>query len=91
MRETDDFPVVVKKGRLYLSLSVLLALAGALSSILFTRAQVNAQETRVTRVEQRLENIATKEDVDKLGDRVDAVYNVLIEKQEAHPQNRRTP
>lgn len=92
LRETNNYPVIARGGRFYVSLSVLTILAGFLTSLLVTRATIATQEQRITKLEEAapagakqvdLQSISS--DVKTVNARVDAIYNLLVEIQEAHP------
>lgn len=86
--ETSEFEqpsVVVKHGRIYWSAGVIAVLASGIASFLITRSSVDQLEKRVDRIEALESTIATKSDVKAVGDRVDDLYRILIERQEARP------
>ncbi len=85
---TSERPAVIRHGRLYLSVGVVAILASGVASFFIARAQLDELVARTDRIELLQDNLATKKDVEKLGDRMDALYTLLIEHQEAHPERR---
>lgn len=86
-----DPRVILKHGRIYLSIGAVVAIAGVIASVLITRNDVVTLEKRTDRIERSLGVIATKKDVEKIGDRMDALYNLLLDRAESHPQRSTRP
>jgi hypothetical protein len=86
---SDEFRVVaIKHGRIYWSAAGIALLASGLASFLIARSQLDGHDRRIEKIEAVQAELATKKDMDHLSDRVDEIYNLLIEKQEAHPSTR---
>ena len=78
----------VHHGRTYWSLAAVCVLASGLAAFFITKSQVESLEKRTEKIEATEANIATKADVKAVGDRVDQLYTILIERQEANPPTR---
>ncbi len=89
---SDELPVVtVKHGRIYASATIIAAIAGGLAAGIIAREQIADLAMRMKVVEADQKGVATKADVERVGARVDELYNLMIERQEAHPSRLRNP
>ena len=85
-READpEAVVVVRRGQIFWSTGIIAALAGGIASFLVVRAEVLDLKSRADKIEAKQETTVTKDDLKEVNQRLDGIYNILIERQEAHP------
>ena len=89
--DINEPQMVVKHGRVYWSAAVIALIASAAASVIITRSQIEQLTRREEKIEAVQLNVATKTDVKAVGDRVDALYFLLLNKQEAGPPFRKVP
>ncbi len=78
---TNESPVVVKHGRVYVSAGIIALIASAVASAIITRDQVQELKIRQTKVEILQADAATKEDVRALSERIDRALELMVKRQ----------
>jgi len=89
--ESDEPQVVVKHGRVYWSAGLIAVLASGIASFVITRSQVESLAIRTEKIEILQSTAATKDDMRNLQQRMDDLYRILIDRQEAGPRFPKTP
>ncbi len=79
IRRTNEYPVTMRHGRVYLSSALIAALVGAVMSIAFAKFQAEDHEKRLKHLE---DTSANSEDVKYVRGRIDYAIDQIIRLQE---------
>lgn len=79
LKRTNEFPVSVRHGRVYLSTALIAALIGAISAFTFAKFQGEDHEKRLKHLE---DNTASADDVRYVRGRIDYAIDKIMQLQE---------